>query len=232
MVLGRYRNSRSVLAREKSRMPQCSVQHGPQHQGAGSRLCRSARPEGQPVRLPVPGRGRPATRHCDAAHTWEPLPVRRGETALLCGPDQGHEGGVPRRRPGWAVALREGTARELPGGEGGEALRPRCPMCAGGSLIPSQGGRDLRCSNFPRCHHSSPTCPGCSWGYVSLNQHRTQVGCSNSSCDYVPRVCPRCRYGILVVGADQIELLECSSFQATSSCTYTERVVGGRRRLG
>ena len=80
--------------------PQCSVQHGPQHQGAGSRLCRSARPEGQPVRLPGPGRGRPAAWHCDASHTWVPLPVRRGEAALLCGPDQGQEGGVPRRRPG------------------------------------------------------------------------------------------------------------------------------------
>ena len=49
-----------------------------------------------------------------------------------------------------------------------DGMRPPCPDCERGALIPSQSGDNLRCSNFPRCHHMAPRCPGCRRGYVSI----------------------------------------------------------------
>ena len=232
MVLGRYRNSRSVLAREKSRMPNVvfSTAHSTKGQEADYVVVLDLRDNryGFPCRVeddPLLGIVMPPI-HGD------PYPFAEERRLFYVALTRAKKGVYLVADPvGPSPFVRE-LLENCPEVKGGEALRPRCPMCAGGSLIPSQGGRDLRCSNFPRCQHVSPTCPGCSWGYVSSNQHKTQVGCSNSACDHAPRVCPRCRYGILVVRADQVGLLECSSFQATSSCTYTERVVRGRGKRG
>ena len=41
-----------------------------------------------------------------------------------------------------------------------DGMRPPCPDCERGALIPSQSGDNLRCSNFPRCHHMAPQMPG------------------------------------------------------------------------
>ena len=56
-----------------------------------------------------------------------------------------------------------------------DGMRPRCPMCGRGALVPSQSGDNLRCSNFPRCQHMTPRCPGCGRGYVSLKGGRSGV---------------------------------------------------------
>ena len=45
-------------------------------------------------------------------------------------------------------------------------LRPGCPACPRGTLLPSQSGDNLRCSNHPTCRRLAPRCPGCQAGYA------------------------------------------------------------------
>ena len=103
-----------------------------------------------------------------------------------------------------------------------DGLRPQCPECDSGSLIPSQSGENLRCSNFPRCQHRAPRCPGCRRGYVSLSEGQPE--CSNPACESLPRTCPRCQGGILLLRtARSSRFWGCSKYQGTPSCSYTER---------
>ena len=106
-----------------------------------------------------------------------------------------------------------------------DGMRPRCPECDKGALIPSQSGDNLRCSNFPRCQHMSPRCPGCRRGYVSIRE--AEADCSNPGCEEPPRICPRCRQGILVFRRGATTFWGCSRYQAELSCTYTERGAEG-----
>ena len=39
----------------------------------------------------------------------------------------------------------------------------------------------------------------CRRGYVSLNKDKTASECSNPACESPPRVCPKCREGIMVL---------------------------------
>ena len=102
-----------------------------------------------------------------------------------------------------------------------DGMRPPCPACERGALVPSQTGDNLRCSNFPRCQHLSPRCPGCKRGYVSINEGETE--CSNPGCQAPPEICPRCREGVLVLRSGQSRFRGCSRYSATPSCTHTER---------
>ena len=102
-------------------------------------------------------------------------------------------------------------------------MRPPCPACQEGALIPSQSGDNLRCSNFPICRHLSPRCAGCRRGYVNLNHDKTTAECSNPVCDSPPRLCPRCRQGIMLLRTGQSRFWGCSRYSATPSCTHTER---------
>ena len=61
-------------------------------------------------------------------------------------------------------------------------MRPPCPVCHEGTLIPYQSGDNLRCSNSPTCQHLSLRCPGCRRGFVSLADDRTAAECSNPIC--------------------------------------------------
>ena len=108
-----------------------------------------------------------------------------------------------------------------------DGMRPQCPACGRGSLVPSQTGDNLRCSNFPRCQHLTPRCPGCNRGYVSLRVGGAEAECSNPACEAPPSVCPSCRQGILVIRKGHSAFYGCSRYQATPSCTYTERGIGG-----
>ena len=101
-----------------------------------------------------------------------------------------------------------------------EGLRPQCPACMRGSLVVSQSGDNLRCSNFPRCGHLSPRCPNCRRGYVSLNEGSPE--CSNPVCESPLRTCPRCQAGILVLRTAGSRFWGCTGYQTTPSCTYTE----------
>ena len=100
-----------------------------------------------------------------------------------------------------------------------DGMRPPCPVCGRGALVPSQSGDNFRCSNFPRCQHLSPRCPGCRRGYVSLNEE--QAECSNPTCETPPELCPRCREGILMLRSGHSKFWGCSRYQGTPSCTYT-----------
>ena len=100
-----------------------------------------------------------------------------------------------------------------------DGMRPPCPACGRGALVPSQSGDNFRCSNFPRCQHLSPRCPGCRRGYVSLNEE--QAECSNPTCETPPELCPRCREGILMLRSGHSKFWGCSRYQGTPSCTYT-----------
>ena len=102
-----------------------------------------------------------------------------------------------------------------------DGLRPQCPACTKGSLVVSQSGENLRCSNFPRCQHLSPRCPNCRRGYISMNEGSPE--CSNPACKSPPRTCPRCRAGILVLRIAGSSFWGCTGYQATPRCTYTER---------
>ena len=102
-------------------------------------------------------------------------------------------------------------------------MRPPCPACQEGALIPCQSGDNLRCSNFPTCQHLSPRCPGCKRGYVSLNDDKTATECSNPVCDSPPRLCPKCHVGIMLLRTGQSRFWGCSRYGATPSCTHTER---------
>ena len=108
-----------------------------------------------------------------------------------------------------------------------DGMRPQCPACGRGSLVPSQTGDNLRCSNFPRCRHLNPKCPSCNEGYISLTVEKTEAECSNPACEAPPRICPSCRQGILVIRKGRSAFWSCSRYMATPSCTYTERGPGG-----
>ena len=106
-----------------------------------------------------------------------------------------------------------------------DGMRPPCPACERGALVPSQSGDNLRCSNFPRCQHLSPRCSGCRMGYVSITEGEAE--CSNPGCEMPPEMCPRCRDGILVLRSGRSKFWGCSRYQGTPSCTYTRRAGEG-----
>ena len=100
-----------------------------------------------------------------------------------------------------------------------DGMRPPCPACEKGALVPSQSGDNLRCSNFPRCQHLAPRCSGCRRGYVSITEGGAE--CSNPGCEAPPEICPRCREGILVLRNGRSTFWGCSRYQGDPSCTYT-----------
>ena len=106
-----------------------------------------------------------------------------------------------------------------------DGMRPPCPACERGALVPSQSGDNLRCSNFPRCQHLSPRCSGCRMGYVSITEGEAE--CSNPGCEMPPEMCPWCRDGILVLRSGRSKFWGCSRYQGTPSCTYTRRAGEG-----
>ena len=100
-----------------------------------------------------------------------------------------------------------------------DGMRPPCPGCEKGALVPSQSGDNLRCSNFPRCQHLAPRCSGCQRGYVSITEGGAE--CSNPGCEVPPEICPRCREGILVLRSGRSKFWGCTRYQGDPSCTYT-----------
>ena len=100
-----------------------------------------------------------------------------------------------------------------------DGMRPPCPACEKGALVPSQSGDNLRCSNFPRCQHLAPRCSGCRGGYVSITEGGAE--CSNPGCEAPPEICKRCREGILVLRSGHSKFWGCSRYQSDPSCTYT-----------
>ena len=100
-------------------------------------------------------------------------------------------------------------------------VRPICPSCRRGSLVRSQSGENLRCTNSPRCGHLSPRCSSCRTGYVSIHPGWTGAACSNPRCRSTPMICPECRSGLLVLREGSSRFWGCSRYWDEDSCRFT-----------
>ena len=101
------------------------------------------------------------------------------------------------------------------------AVRPSCPVCNRGTLVRSQSGDNLRCTNSPVCRHLSPRCPNCRAGYVTIYANSAKATCSNPDCHEPPRTCPQCRKGVVVLRTNPRRFWACSRYYDTPSCTFT-----------
>lgn len=100
------------------------------------------------------------------------------------------------------------------------ALQPKCPDCSSGSMIQSQTGDNLRCTNYPVCRHMWPRCPGCRRGYASVSDKGTETVCTNGECPSPSEVCPECRKGVLVLKQGRTRFWGCSRYWDEPSCAY------------
>ena len=100
-------------------------------------------------------------------------------------------------------------------------LRPGCPACPRGTLLQSQSGDNLRCSNHPTCRHLAPRCPGCQAGYAIVQPDGTGARCTNPDCQSPPPLCPQCKFGIVVLRSGTSQFWACTGYWNTPSCTFT-----------
>ena len=100
------------------------------------------------------------------------------------------------------------------------AIQPKCPDCSSGSMIQSQTGDNLRCTNYPVCRHMWPRCPGCRRGYASVNEEGTETACTNDECPSPSEVCPGCRKGVLILKQGRTQFWGCSRYWDEPSCNY------------
>ncbi len=103
---------------------------------------------------------------------------------------------------------------------------PQCPHCSSGRLVPSQSGRNLRCSNYPDCKYLAPRCPSCSDGYAVIVSASPTCWCTNPACDDPPPACPSCRMGVLFEKEGRYgSFLGCTEYRSEPSCRYTQDTV-------
>ena len=100
-------------------------------------------------------------------------------------------------------------------------LLPQCPACPRGTLLPSQSGDNLRCSNHPSCRHLAPRCAGCQAGYAVVQPDGAGVACTNPDCQSPPPLCPQCRSGIVVLRSGTSQFWACTGYWNVPSCTFT-----------
>ena len=155
MVLGRYRNSRNVLDRQKSRMPNVvfNTVHRTKGQEANYVVVLDLRDDryGFPCRV----EDDPLLNIVMPPIHEDPYPFaeeRRLFYVALTRAKKGVYLVTDQVRPSPFVRELIETCPEV---RIGEELRPQCPACHRGTLVPSQSGDNLRCSNFPRCRHLS-----------------------------------------------------------------------------
>ena len=221
MVLGRYRNSRSALGRSSSgiRNLEFNTVHSTKGQEADyvvildlkdNRYGFPCMVEDDPLLTIVmpPTHGDPFPFAEERRLFYVALTRARKAVYLITDP----------ARPSQFV--RE-LLKNCPEVKVRDGMRPPCPACEKRALIPSQSGDNLRCSNFPRCQHMAPRCPGCRRGYVSIQEGEAE--CSNPGCETSLGICPRCLNGILVLRTGRSKFWGCSRYQGTPSCTYTRR---------
>jgi len=84
-----------------------------------------------------------------------------------------------------------------------KSLRPPCPLCKTGRIIPSYFGAFRGhipitgwCSNSPYCKYRPPNCPRCSQGYLIVKSDTAH--CTNDTCGHRARSCPKCKIGVLL----------------------------------
>ena len=111
--------------------------------------------------------------------------------------------------------------RDYPGISLQGMIQPKCPDCGSGSMIQSQTGDNLRCTNYPVCRHMWPRCPGCRRGYASVDENGTNTLCTNNECPSPTDVCPECRKGVLVLKQGRTQFWGCSRYWDEPSCNFT-----------
>ena len=60
-------------------------------------------------------------------------------------------------------------------------------------------------------------------GYVNLSEGQTSTECSNPACDSQPRICPRCRDGIITLRTGRSTFWSRSRYTAAPTCVHMER---------
>ena len=155
MVLGRYRNGRNVLNRQKSRMPNVvfNTVHRTKGQEADYVVVLDLRDDryGFPCRV----EDDPLLTIVMPPIHEDPYPFAEERRLFYVALTRARKGVYlvsDQVRPSPFVRELIETCPEVR--RGGE-LRPQCPACHRGTLVLSQSGDNLRCSNFPRCRHLS-----------------------------------------------------------------------------
>jgi len=100
-------------------------------------------------------------------------------------------------------------------------IQPKCLDCGSGSMIQSQTGANLRCTNYPVCRHMWPRCSGCNRGYASVNANGPLSVCTNDQCPSPADICPQCRKGVLVLKQGRTQFWGCSRYWDEPSCNFT-----------
>lgn len=96
---------------------------------------------------------------------------------------------------------------------------PPCPCCQG-FLVPSQSGKNLRCTNHPHCAFLAPLCHACGEGF--LVPAKGLAVCSATDCGQETPMCPRCGEGALVLKNGQYgRFWACSGYSSEPPCEYT-----------
>ena len=124
-----------------------------------------------------------------------------------------------------SVFIRELT-RDYPQINQQGSIRLKCTGCRIGSMIPSQTGDNLRCTNYPVCRHMLPRCPGCKCGYAMMDEAGIGSVCTNNDCDSPPEVCPNCKLGVLIVKRGRTTFWGCSRYWDDPSCGFTKPAMG------
>ena len=98
-------------------------------------------------------------------------------------------------------------------------IGPGCPRCKGGSLVVSQSGRNLRCTNQPHCAQLVPRCSECGRGFVLLRAGTAK--CSDARCAAEVECCPQCSIGVLrLIDGPYSKFWGCSEYYAEPPCAY------------
>ena len=108
----------------------------------------------------------------------------------------------------------------------------QCPGCITGELVrrTSSHGLFFGCSNYPLCTCAASTCRHCDQG-AFVRQGGLYV-CSNSECDNVELVCPRCEMGRLTERIGPYgPFLGCTNY-SKGRCSFTMRITDGEARKG
>ena len=218
MVLGRYRNSRSALGRSRGvRNLEFNTVHSTKGQEADYVIILDLKDER--YGFPCMVEDDPLLTIVMPPTHGEPFPFAEERRLFYVALTRARKAVYLITDPARPSPFVRELLKNCPEVQVKEGMRPPCPGCEKGALVPSQSGDNLRCSNFPRCQHLAPRCPGCRRGYVSIVEGKAE--CSNAGCEVPPEICPRCREGILVLKSGRSKFWGCSRYQGTPSCTYT-----------
>ena len=232
-VLGRYRNSVRTLA-ERTKRSGVRIEYSTVHSAKGLEAdhvvvvdLKDDRRFGFPSQMdddPVLTIVMPPTH-------GEPYPFAEERRLFYVALTRARRGAYLVTDPNRPSEFVRELARDYPGISLHGMIQPKCPDCGSGSMIHSQTGDNLRCTNYPVCRRMWPRCPGCNRGYASVNSNGTQAVCTNDQCQSPADICPECRKGVLVLKQGRTRFWGCSRYWEEPSCNFTRTTYAQRQRL-